>query len=191
MQRLWWYHEGSLEGRPNTLRRCSSTASQPNASRLVSVWEESLIRVFAILAAGACLVVTLASAEPIALDEVRWVRQPDAMAFARLYPDRAQDNNVSGTAVLCCTVRDDGSLNCTAPFEWPQEYGFGDASVAISREFRVAPETVEAARATPNAYLRRQIRWQLGPPPSQLAAAFTRISEETQSICEGPAPSGS
>jgi hypothetical protein len=145
------------------------------------------MRVFAILLAAACVAASMAWAEPIAREQVRWVRQPDARAFARLYPDRAVNNEISGTAVLCCTVNDDGSLNCTAPFEWPQGYGFGEATVAISHEFSVAPETVEAARATPNAYLRRQIRWQMGSPPTEIAAAFTRIAEATQNICEAPA----
>lgn len=146
------------------------------------------MRVFAILAALVCIGVSVVWAEPIAREQVRWVRQPDARAFARLYPDRAQNGDISGTAVLCCTVNDDGSLNCIAPFEWPQDYGFGAATVEISREFAVAPETVAAARATPNGYLRRQIRWQMGQPSPEVAAAFTRISEATQNICEAPGP---
>jgi hypothetical protein len=145
------------------------------------------VRAFAILAAALCAAASVVWAEPIARDQVRWVRQPDATVFTRHYPDRAQDNNVSGAAVLCCTVNDDGSLSCAAPFEWPQGYGFAEATIAVSREFRVAPETVEAARAMPNAYIRRLVRWQLGPQTSQVAAAFTRIAEETQNICEAPA----
>lgn len=73
------------------------------------------MRVFVIFAAAACLAASVVWAEPISPDQVRWVRQPDAMVFARHYPDRAQDNNVSGTAVLCCTVNNDGSLSCAAP----------------------------------------------------------------------------
>lgn len=145
------------------------------------------MRGFAILAACVWVVASSVRADPIPTEQVRWVRQPDARAYARLYPRRAFNASVSGTAVLCCTVNDDGSLNCTAPFEWPQGYGFGEATVAISREFRLAPETVDAARVTPNGYLRRQIRWQAGSPPSEVAAAFTRIADATQNICEAPA----
>ncbi len=146
------------------------------------------MRVFAILAALVCVGASVVWAEPIAREQVRWVRQPDARAFARLYPDRAQHDDISGTAVLCCTVNDDGSLSCTAPFEWPQGYGFGAATVEISREFAVAPETVAAARATSNAYLRRQIRWQMGDASPELVDAFARISQATQNICEAPVP---
>jgi hypothetical protein len=143
------------------------------------------MRGFALLAVCAGVAAGAVWADPIPTEQVRWVRQPDARAFARLYPRRAFNAGISGTAVLCCTVNDDGSLSCAAPFEWPQGYGFGDATVEISREFRLAPETVEASRATPDAYLRRQIRWQAGPASPELAAAFTRIAEETQNICGG------
>lgn len=112
----------------------------------------------------------------------RWDRQPDARDFARRYPNSAHD--MSGAAIMCCTVKDDRTLDCTVPFEWPRGSGFADATLAISREFRLSEESYAEVQGTERARIRRVIRWVMAPGSPELDAAFARISSQTQAICE-------
>jgi hypothetical protein len=111
-----------------------------------------------------------------------WDRQPDARDFARRYPNSAHD--VSGAAVMCCSVNEDRTLNCTVPFEWPRGSGFADATLSLSREFRLSEESYAEVRGTERAQIRRMIRWVMEPGSPELDAAFARISAQTQAICE-------
>ena len=112
----------------------------------------------------------------------RWDRQPDARDFARRYPNSAHD--VSGAAVMCCSVNEDRTLNCTVPFEWPRGSGFADATLSLSREFRLSEQSYAEVRGTERAQIRRVIRWVMAPGSPELDAAFARISAQTQAICD-------
>jgi len=112
----------------------------------------------------------------------RWDRQPDARDFARRYPNSARD--VSGAAIMCCSVKEDRTLDCTVPFEWPQGSGFGAATLSLSREFRLSEESYSEVQGTERAQIRRTIRWIMAPGSPELDAAFARISSQTQAICE-------
>lgn len=87
-----------------------------------------------------------------------WTQQPTAGDFARLFPVRAMQENVGGRATLDCVVVDEGRLDCTVVSEDPPGYGFGSASLQISRAFRIAPETSDGT-PTAGGRLRRTIRW--------------------------------
>jgi len=118
----------------------------------------------------------------------RWDSQPDARAFARNYPRGARDT--SGAAVMCCSVNEDRTLDCTVPFEWPRESGFAEATLAVSREFRLSEQSYAEVRGTERARIRRMIRWMMTPGSPELDAAYARISAQTHAICdEGASPS--
>jgi len=89
-----------------------------------------------------------------------WLEQPDARDFARNYPDAASAANVSGRATIDCLVAADGRLSCTVTAEDPPGYGFGEATLRISREFRLAPMTRDNV-PTEGKRIRRTIRWVL------------------------------
>lgn len=112
----------------------------------------------------------------------RWERQPDARDFARRYPNSARD--VSGAAVMCCTINEDRTLDCRVPFEWPQGSGFAAATLSLSREFRLSEESYAEVQGTERARIRRTIRWIMAPGSPELDAAFARISAQTQAICD-------
>jgi hypothetical protein len=113
-----------------------------------------------------------------------WDARPDAMAFARAYPERAVQGNVEGAAVMCCTVNEDRRLNCRVPLEWPAGYGFGAATLSIARDFRLSENTYAQIRNDPDHMIRRTIRWQISGSPDTPPASFT---DAARTACDGPA----
>lgn len=97
---------------------------------------------------------------PPPLTGIRWLQQPDGDDFARLYPDRARDREQEGRVMLDCVVSADGRIACSVASEDPPGWGFGEASLRISRQFRVAPQTADGTPTTGGRF-RRPIRWQL------------------------------
>jgi protein TonB len=91
---------------------------------------------------------------------VTWLEQPDGRDFARYYPERASSRGQEGRTTVECIVNADGRLNCTIVNEDPPGWGFGEATLRIAREFRVAPQTVNG-EPTSGGRIRRTIRWQL------------------------------
>lgn len=89
-----------------------------------------------------------------------WLEQPDARDYARYYPERAQEREVEGRATVECIVNANGSLACTVTSEDPPGYGFGEATLRVTRHFRIAPSTRDGV-ATSGGRIRRTIRWQL------------------------------
>lgn len=89
-----------------------------------------------------------------------WLAQPDAADYRRFYPERAHAERVEGRATLDCLVAANGALSCTVTAEDPPGYGFGEASLRIARELRMAPETRDGV-ATAGGRLRRTFRWRL------------------------------
>jgi len=81
-----------------------------------------------------------APAAPAVITRPRWIERPNGADFARYFPERALDRGVSGKVVLDCLVGADGSIRCTVASETPARYGFGEAALAISRYFRMAPQ---------------------------------------------------
>jgi TonB family protein len=92
------------------------------------------------------------------LTGLTWLEQPDVSDFARLYPERAKQENVSGRVTLDCLVSADGRLSCTVISEDPPGFGFAEATLRIAREFRIAPQTQDGV-ATAGGRIRRTIRW--------------------------------
>lgn len=66
----------------------------------------------------------------------------------------------TGTVVLDCTVRADGRLNCTVASEDPPNWGFGEASLRVARNFKVRPQLANGV-PTEGGRIRVPIRWNL------------------------------
>jgi protein TonB len=75
-----------------------------------------------------------------ALDIVdAFVQTPRGADFARLYPQRAIDRNISGKTTIHCYVRADGGVDCTVTEETPESWGFGAAALKAAKLFKVSP----------------------------------------------------
>ncbi len=97
---------------------------------------------------------------PSVITNAVFLEQPDARDYSRYYPERAQEREVEGRATLDCIVGSDGRLNCTITNEDPPGYGFAEATLRVSRHFRVAPATRDGV-PTSGGRFRRTIRWVL------------------------------
>lgn len=91
---------------------------------------------------------------PPVIRHPEWVRQPTAAQMERAYPRRALSQELSGRAVLSCSVLGSGEVTaCSVVSQTPAGAGFGDAALSLSRYFRLSPrtvdgQTVEGARVT-------------------------------------------
>jgi protein TonB len=71
-----------------------------------------------------------------------WLQQPSAAEISRYYPDRAARLGVEGRALITCRVSAEGRLEaCAVSHESPEEAGFGQAAVKMSRHFKMRPMT--------------------------------------------------
>jgi len=92
---------------------------------------------FAILAGA-----TGAVAADLSIGDVQWVARPVGDDLARVYPTRAHRFELSGRAVLRCSVEHDGTMSgCGVLFEEPVDMGFGEAALALTPRFRLAART--------------------------------------------------
>lgn len=75
-----------------------------------------------------------------------WVSAPAYENVVAAYPAAARAAGLGGRVSLYCTFRADGSLeeNCLIENEQPAGYGFGEAALALSRQFRAA-DSIEGA----------------------------------------------
>jgi periplasmic protein TonB len=70
-----------------------------------------------------------------------WLQRPSSQDFNRYYPQRAVQREQEGRVVLDCIVSADGRIACTVASEEPSGWGFGEAALRISRNFRAAAQT--------------------------------------------------
>jgi protein TonB len=89
-----------------------------------------------------------------------WLQRPSGQDFNRYYPRRASNMNVEGSATLDCIVSASGQISCTVASESPQGWGFGEAAIQISRNFRMAAQTADG-RPTSGGRVRVPIHFQL------------------------------
>lgn len=112
-----------------------------------------------------------------------WDQRPNARAFAVHFPRGALRERVQGAATLCCRVTEDRRLDCSAPVEWPAGYGFGQASITISRDFLMSEASYASVRGDPNHIVRQTIRW--GIPDVPLGELPPAFREAARSACDG------
>jgi protein TonB len=74
---------------------------------------------------------------PATITDPRWLAVPRDLT--RYYPRRAIQMNIEGSATLDCLVDTGGRLACAVVAETPSSWGFGQAALAISRDYRMAP----------------------------------------------------
>jgi protein TonB len=98
---------------------------------------------------------------PAVLTGMVWLQRPSSQDFNRYYPSRAMEREQEGRVVLDCLVSADGRIACTVISEDPTGWGFGDAAIRISRNFRAAAQTADG-RPTSGGRTRVPITFRLG-----------------------------
>ena len=74
---------------------------------------------------------------PPMITNPRWVQRPSGLE--NYYPRRALLRGVEGQVVLDCLVTTIGTLNCAVVSETPAHWGFAEAALRISRDYRMVP----------------------------------------------------
>lgn len=149
-----------------------------------------LVALFVIVGclAGASLVGAQTSALPEDTFQPDWERRPTGQMFAANYPPQALDRGIGGVAHLCCTPREDRTLDCRVGVSWPREYAFGDASLAVARGFRMTPESYARFQATPGAWMQVPIRWRVNGMSPEIDEVVDQIGERARGLCRPAAP---
>lgn len=75
------------------------------------------------------------------LQNAIWLERPTGADFARVYPRLAMEASRWGDVNLDCLVGLDGLLTCAVAAESPEGWGFGEAALSLSHQFRVGPQT--------------------------------------------------
>lgn len=74
---------------------------------------------------------------PPMITNPRWLQRPSGLED--YYPRRALLRGVEGQVVLDCLVTTSGTLNCAVVSETPANWGFAEAALRISRDYRMVP----------------------------------------------------
>lgn len=72
-----------------------------------------------------------------------WVRRPRDLAS--YYPRRALERGIEGSVALDCQVARTGRLNCAVVSETPENWGFAEAALRISRDYQMVPAMRDGA----------------------------------------------
>ncbi len=120
-----------------------------------------------------------------------WEAEPRPAEIISHYPRGALARNVSGIAVLCCTPRDDRSMDCAVSSEWPNGEGFGDASVRASQDYRLTTESQGDLVARPGTQVRLSMMWAGQYSPRRCATNFRAgMAKRPTHACRRKAKSG-
>lgn len=81
---------------------------------------------------------------PSVITNPRTIREPSYDELMGVYPPRALAAEIAGRASISCIATVAGTLrDCEATSESPLGYRFGQAAVAVSRNYRLSPRTVD------------------------------------------------
>ncbi len=84
---------------------------------------------------------TTSAAAPPQVKQPLWIRTPTGDDFARVYPQAAWENRVSGRTVMACKIAADGRLDpCTVTEEDPPNLGFAHAGLELATRFQMKPQ---------------------------------------------------
>jgi TonB family protein len=83
----------------------------------------------------------ISAGDALPVIEADWARRPSPIDLARLYPERATREKVSGEVDLACRIDAAGRLSdCSVSTETPGGYGFGEAALQLAASYMMRPE---------------------------------------------------
>lgn len=86
---------------------------------------------------------TLAQPPPV-ITQPRWKAKPNPPQLLNVFPRRAMQMQIAGSASIHCLVTTRGKLkNCRIASEDPPDVGFGKAELALAKYFELEPMTVD------------------------------------------------
>ncbi len=112
--------------------------------------------------AAAFLTLTLLALNGAALAQASAPPNPGAAAPRprSLYPDRAQRMEVNGKTVMDCQVTAEGRLtDCVVLSETPEGYGFAEATLELSKVWKMKPTLDPDGKPIPGGRLTIPINW--------------------------------
>lgn len=73
-----------------------------------------------------------------------WISRPTPEQVGRLYPERALNRGITGSATLWCGIRANGTMtDCQVVDESPTGWRFGNAALSMAQYFRISPKTID------------------------------------------------
>jgi protein TonB len=98
---------------------------------------------------------------PSVITQPDWAKRPTGEDMSKYYPERASRMSIEGSATISCTVNARGTLeNCSVTAETPAEAGFGDATLKLSKLFKMRPMSKDGAPVD-GGTVRIPVRWVL------------------------------
>ena len=89
-----------------------------------------------------------------------WIRKPDGNDIANVFPKKALEKQVGGSASIRCQVTVEGFLEaCKVMFEAPEGMNFGAAGLQLAPQFRMSPK-VRGGKAVPGGEVTIPINWE-------------------------------
>lgn len=93
-----------------------------------------------------------------------WLRKPNGHDLAAVFPRKALERGVAGSASIDCDVTVEGFLqNCKVRSEDPAEIGFGQAGLQLAPQFRMSPK-IRGGKAVPGGQVTIPINWEAPNP---------------------------
>lgn len=149
---------------------------------------QTRLRVIAAIFSLACTGAALAqiSSTPEQVFRPHWIRRPNGGDVVAHFPRRV----AVALGVACCTPKDNGDLSCVVAMEWPRDSGIGAATLALSKKYRISPDSVAAFRAQHRDFYKLKIPFFMDPmsPEAEAALAAAQAVADRPEICTPSAP---
>jgi len=101
--------------------------------------------------------------EPTIITNSSFLEAPPADKISQYYPEHARRLGVEGQATIRCEVTINGkAVNCVVVGEFPQDMGFGAASVKVAGSFKLRPKTINGEPVSGGLF-EETIRWSIPP----------------------------
>lgn len=124
-----------------------------------------------------------ASQNPLPTFAPEFEQATDGRGAARVIPSRMIERGQSGVAHLCCTPRDDRTLDCRVAFEWPERRRFGETALEFAEGMQITAASLEAYQTQPGRQVHVPVEFRLLPIRREVAEALDGIAERAQNLC--------